>query len=178
MNPRSLMMTNRDIERHYFEQFIKAYKLPNGGAEYADRPDVILRGEQTIGIEITRFYLQPGGSLANEQRQKPFRKGVVSDAHKLHLSAGGKKFELTISFRPDRPITSARRKILPKELAALAATLSNVGTGPLRADLFEGMPEVSYIYLNSKEYADTKWSVPHVRDRIGDNRQGEGVQGR
>lgn len=55
------MKTNRDIERHYFEQFNAAYTLPNGTAEYADRPDVLLRGRRTIGIEMTRFYLQPGG---------------------------------------------------------------------------------------------------------------------
>src|SRR5262249_39848586 len=101
MKPCAPMKTNRDIERHYFEQFCGAYELPDGAPEYADKPDVLLRGERTIGVEITRFYLQPGGSPVSEQRQKPLRKGVVSDAHKLHRSAGGKKFELTISFRPD-----------------------------------------------------------------------------
>ncbi len=162
MNLRPIIKTNRDIERHYFEQFNEAYKLPNDAAEYADRPDVLLRGERTIGIEITRFYLQPGDSPGSEQQQKPRRERVVSDAHKLHRSAGGKKFELTITFDPDRPITSARRKILPKELAAWAATISAAQSGPIDADLFERMPEVSSIYLNSKEYDDAKWSVCQV----------------
>jgi hypothetical protein len=162
MSSRPPMKTNRDIERHYFEQFSNAYRLPDGAWEYADKPDVLLRGERKISIEITRFYLQPGGSPDSEQRQRPLREGVVSDAHKLHHSAGGKKFELTVSFRPDHPVTSARRKSLPKELAALAATLSAAGSGPLNADLFEEMPEVSYIYLNSREYEDAKWSVGQV----------------
>lgn len=156
------MKTNRDIERHYFEQFSAAYNLPNGAPEYADRPDVILKGERTIGIEMTRFYLQHGGSPDSEQQQKPYRERVVSDAHKLHHSTGGKKFELTIKFNPERPITSARRKVLPKELAAFAATLSTDESGAIDADLLEGMPEVSYIYLNSKEYDDAKWRICQV----------------
>jgi hypothetical protein len=162
MNLHPTMKTNRDIERHYFEQFSEAYKLPSGAAEYADRPDVLLKGERTIGIEMTRFYLQPGGSPGSEQQQKPRRQRVVSDAHALHRSAGGKKFELTITFNPDRPITSARRKSLPKELAAFAATISDATSGPIHADLFEGMPEVSSIYLNSKGCDDAKWSVCQV----------------
>jgi hypothetical protein len=155
-------MTNRDIERHYFEQFRGAYGLPNGAAEYADKPDVLLKGKRTIGIEMTRFYLQPGGSPGSEQQQKPRRERVVSDAHELHRDAGRKKFELTITFNPDRPITSARRKLLPKELAALAATLSADRSGPIDADFLGGMPEVHSIYLNGKEYDDAKWRVSQV----------------
>ena len=156
------MKTNRDIERHYFEQFNGAYKLPNGALEYADRPDVLLRGERTIGIELTRFYLQPGSWPGSEQQQKPRRERVVSEAHELHRGAGRRKFELTVSFNPDRPITPARRKILPKELAALAATIAIANSGPIDADLLEGMPEVSSIYLNAKEYDDDKWRVCQV----------------
>jgi hypothetical protein len=162
MNLRPAMKTNRDIERHYFEQFSAAYELPNGAAEYADRPDVLLRGERTIGIELTRFYLQPGGSSGSEQQQKPRRERVVSEAQEIHRRAGGKKFELTITFNPDRPITSARKKNLPKELAALATSFGTANSGPIDADLLEGMPEVSSIYLNSKEYDDSKWSVCQV----------------
>jgi hypothetical protein len=162
MSLRPALKTNRDIERYYFEQFSEAYKLPNGTAEYADRPDVILKGERAIGIEMTSFYLRPGGSSDSEQKQKPRRDGVVSNAHKLHRRAGGKNFELTFEFNPDRPITSARKKILPKELAALAVSINAAESGPIDADLFEGMPEVSSIYLNSKEYENARWSVCQV----------------
>ena len=162
MDLRATMKTNRDIERHYFEQFSAAYELPNGTAEYADRPDVLLRGKRTIGIEMTRFYLQPGGSPDSEQKQRPRREAVVSDAHQLHRGVGGKNFELTITFNPDRPITLARKKILPRELAALAASIGTVNSGPIDVELLEGMPEVCSIYLNSKEYDDAKWSVCQV----------------
>jgi len=160
--PISTMKRNRDIERHYFEQFRAAYRLPNGTVEYADRPDVLLESERTIGIELTRFYLQPGGSSGGEQQQKPRRKRVVSEAQEIHRRAGGKKFELTITFNPGKPITSARKRILPKELAALAASFGTANSGPIDADLLEEMPEVSSIYLNSKEYDDAKWSVCQV----------------
>jgi hypothetical protein len=52
---------------------VGAYRLPNGAAEYADKPDVLLKGERTIGIEITRFYLQPGWSPGSEQQQNSTR---------------------------------------------------------------------------------------------------------
>lgn len=155
-------MKNRDIERHYFEKFSAAYKLPGGAAEYADRPDVLLRGKRTIGIEMTRFYLQPGGSPDSEQKQKPRREAVVSNAHTLHRDTGGRNFELTITFDPGKPITSARKKILPGELAALAASIDTANSGPIDADLLEGMPELSYVYLNSKEYDDAKWRVCQI----------------
>jgi hypothetical protein len=156
-------MTKRDIERHYFEQFRSAYSLPDGAVEYADKPDILIKGDRTIGIEMTRFYLRPGGLIGSEQQQKPRRDRVVSDALDLHRKASGKKFELTISFDPHRPITSARTKRLPKELAALAATLHTSKTGQIDRDLLTGMPEVHSIYLNSKEYDDARWSVCQVR---------------
>lgn len=154
--------TTRDIERRYFDEFSKAYSLPTGTIEYADKPDVVIRGDRTTGIELTRFYLQEGSSLASEQRQKPLREGVVSDAHKLHLYAGGRKFELTIGFDPDRPITPPRRKTLPKELSAFAATISTHPSGPVDPELFQSMPEISTLYLNSKEYDDAKWRLGQV----------------
>jgi len=162
MAPRLPKKTTRDIERHYFAEFSKAYKLPNGTVEYADKPDVLVRGERTTGIELTRFYLQPGGSPGSEQKQKPLREGVVSDAHKLHRNAGGNGFELTIGFETDRPNTPARRKVLPKELTAFAAPIGSNKSGPIGRELFEAMPEISSIYLNSREYDDAKWRVCQV----------------
>lgn len=154
--------TTREIERRYFDEFSKAYSLPAGTIEYGDKPDVVIRGDRTTGIELTRFYLLGGSSFASEQRQKPLRDGVVSDAHQLHSKAGGKKFELTIGFDPDRPITPARRKALPKELSAFAATIGNHPSGSVDRELFQSMPEISTLYLNSKEYDDAKWRLGQV----------------
>jgi hypothetical protein len=155
-------MTNRDIERYYFQQFSEAYELPRGALEYADRPDVLLRGARTIGIEITRFYLQSGRSLSSEQQQRPRRERVVLDAHTLHRAAGGRRVELTITFDASRPITSAKGKTLPKQLAAFTATIGTHESGMVDAERLEEMPEVHSIYVSSKEYDDAKWSVCQV----------------
>jgi hypothetical protein len=70
--------TNRDIEEHYFERFRKAYELPPGVVSYADKPDVLIKGSRTVGIEIANFYLQPGSAPGSEQRQRERRRDVVS----------------------------------------------------------------------------------------------------
>jgi hypothetical protein len=46
------------------------------GKSAGDKPDVTLTGERTIGIEVTRFYLQPGSSPESKQRQRPLRNAV------------------------------------------------------------------------------------------------------
>ena len=71
MSATAARKTTREIERHYFERFRKAYALPAGSVTYGDKPDVTLTGERTIGIEITRFYLRPGSASHSEPRQPP-----------------------------------------------------------------------------------------------------------
>jgi hypothetical protein len=63
--------TTTEIERHYFERFRKAYALQAGSVTYGDKPDVTLTGERTIGIEITRFYLQVGRGPDLGRREIP-----------------------------------------------------------------------------------------------------------
>jgi hypothetical protein len=153
-------MTNRDTERHYFERFQKAYRLPLGEISYADKPDVVVKGARTIGIEITNFYLEPGGEEGSEQRQRPRRYEVASKAHSLYLAAGGKGIELTIGYNPEKPITSLSRKTLPQKIAAFAASVDTQPSGAFYADSFPDMPEIESIWLNSKEGPDAKWVRP------------------
>jgi hypothetical protein len=75
--------TNKEIERDFFERFRRAYTLPAGAVSYGDKPDVTITGERTIGIEITRFYLQSGRDRFSEQQQRPLRSAVVSEAQSL-----------------------------------------------------------------------------------------------
>jgi hypothetical protein len=112
---------NQSIERHYFERFRKAYSLPTGQLGYGDKPDVTLTGERTIGIEVTRFYLQPGSSLESKQRQRPLRDPVVEQAQALYRAQGGKAVELHISFDTPIAITPRRTRKLAQELATLFA---------------------------------------------------------
>jgi hypothetical protein len=152
--------TATEIERHYFERFRKAYALPAGAFTYGDKPDVTLASEQTIGIEITRFYLQPGSAPYSEQRQRPLRTAVLSQAQALYRADGGKKIELTIAFDPAEPITPPRRKKLPAELAALAKRVDNSRTsGEVDRRQFRAMPEIAFVHLNTREYPDAQWRL-------------------
>lgn len=163
MSTRASTKTTHDIERHYFEQFGRAYgRLPDGDIEYGDKPDVLLKGKRTIGIEITRFYLQSGHLPESEQRQRQLRECVMSDAQSLYRAAGGRGIELAVGFNADNAITLPRKKELPTELADLARSIDAQKSGPLDPDLFQGMPEVSYVYLNGREYQDAKWRVSQV----------------
>jgi hypothetical protein len=152
--------TNRDRELHYFEQFRKAYALPPGTVCYADRPDVLVKGIRTTGIEITNFYLEPGSEEGSEQRQRLRRYEVVSEAHRIYRAAAGRGIELTIEFNSAKPITSARKKTLPQKIAAFAASVDTWPSGPFYADSFPEMPEITSIWLSSKEWPDATWARP------------------
>jgi hypothetical protein len=53
----------------------------------------------------------------------------------------------------------ARRKILPEELVAVAATIGANESGQVDRDRLARMPEVRSIYLNGKECDDAKCNV-------------------
>jgi hypothetical protein len=80
--------------------------LPDGISEYGDRPDIILKGERPIGIEITRLYVESGWTDESEQRQSPLREIVVSDAQKLFLAADERGIELYVTFDTKHPVAS------------------------------------------------------------------------
>lgn len=155
--------TTAQIEQHYFEQFRKAFAVPEGSVEYGDKPDVLVKGNVTTGIELTRFYLKPGGLHKSEQQQRPFRERVLSQAQRLHCAATGQNIELSVGFDDRRPIIPARAKVLPGLLAEFTGTIDSSESGPIRRSLFQrSMPEIRSIYLNPKEYDDAKWRVMQV----------------
>src|SRR5262249_35565248 len=114
-------------ERYYFEMFSRDFPLPNGKIEYSDRPDVILRGERTIGIEITKFYLKPGHLSASEQRQRIKRDEVVSTAQRLHREQSGTDVGFSFGFDKNHPI--GNEKTLARSIAGLATVLSHEPPG-------------------------------------------------
>src|SRR5262249_3121206 len=78
----------------------------------------------------------------------------------LYRAAGGKGIELTIEFSCTRPITSESKKSLPRKIAAFAASVDTQPSGPFYPDSFPDMPEISSIWLNSKDWPDPKWVRP------------------
>jgi hypothetical protein len=153
---------NQIIERRYFERFRKAYSLPTGQVGHGDKPDVTLTGERTIGIEVTRFYLQPGSCLESKQQQRPLRDAVVEQAQALYRAQGGKAVELYISFDTSVAITPRRTRKLAQELAGLAKRIDGRPSGEVERAEFETIPEVSFVYFNKEEYPDARWSAGGV----------------
>lgn len=157
--------TKAEIEKHYFEQFANNYTLPNGKIEYGDKPDVRILGEKTIGIEITNLYRQPGTCEESEQRQRPLREGLVSDAQRFYREAGGQNKELIVCFNLEHPINASRqeRLRLSRSLASFAREVDSQPSGEVYRHLYqEVMPEFSFIYLNSTEYSDPVWRIAQV----------------
>src|SRR3989442_1157344 len=116
--------SNQDVERYYFDQFKAHYPLPSGEPEYTDKPDVIVHGHRTLGIEIANLYLADGANHGSEQVQRQIRNTALRLAQIQYLEAGGKKIELTFSFDPTRPISDP--KVLARTLASLAASIEKL----------------------------------------------------
>lgn len=141
--------------------FAKAYKqLPPGEIIYSDKPDVIIKGERKIGIEITNLYLEDGKLPESEQRQRTLRELIVSRAHQKYLKAGGKKFELSFGFDSNIP-TKDRDKLIQK-ITYLAKQLENYKSGEVYKRLYKDIPEIDFLYVNSIEYDKPKWQIYQV----------------
>jgi hypothetical protein len=140
------MTTKQALERFYFERFARTGFLPEGIPEYGDKPDVLWKGERTIGIEITRLHVKSGRLEESEQRQRPLREAVVSGAQKLFRASDGRGIELHVTFEPKHPITPIRRKELPRQLAALARSIDKDGGGQVDCGLLENIPEICRVF--------------------------------
>lgn len=158
MNTRS----NQEIEQYYFEKFCKVYSLPSGKIIYTDRPDVIIEGSRRIGIEITNFYLMKGELIESRQVQSKRRQEVLSKAQQVYLNNAGKKIEISFSFDETHPIRDI--KSLVAKIANLAKHIECFETGEIIKDLYQPIPELSFVYLNNEEYEDPEWRVIQVYD--------------
>lgn len=149
--------SNQDIEQYYFGMFRRDYQLPEGTIVHGDKPDVILEGKRKIGIEITNFFLENGALPESEQVQQKAREAVVSKAQRVYLANGGKRIELSFSF--DKAALVRDQVKLANKIAAVAKNIDGLKTGSIRKDIFKDIPELSFVYLNTKEYEDPKWRV-------------------
>ncbi|HEV2382668.1 MAG TPA: hypothetical protein VG206_23110 [Terriglobia bacterium] len=163
-------MTKQEKERYYFEMFRSDYSLPDGNVEYGDRPDVVLRGDKKIGIEITNLFHQDGSLCESEQRQRILRSEVVSKAHHIYRGRHGRRFKLSFSF--DKAIPIHDPDDLAEKMAKLAASVESKPTGSLWRDVFRHIPELDFIYLNANEYEDSRWRVSqgHTVPRVSVSR--------
>lgn len=151
--------TPRQIEYFYFEQFRKHYSLPESSVEYDDKPDVRLKGERLLGIELARLYLKDGTDSSSEQVQSARRTQVLARAQALHTDHGGRPIELWVDFDPAKPIvdveTSAQR---------LATLAKEFPPGPVQlvGELSGNAEGLRYVYCNGLEYPDAQWRAQQV----------------
>jgi len=164
-------LSNQDIEKYYFEMFRTHYPLPPGTIAYKDAPDVILDGTCKIGIEITNFFLEDGSLPESEQTQKGLREKVVSSAQQAYQAENGRNIEITFGFNKANPIRN--QKTLIANIVQLAKSIQENETGRVRKEIFKAIPELNFVYLNTREYPDAKWRVVQVynvpvmsRDRL------------
>lgn len=157
-------MKNMDIEKSYFEMFRRDYALPDGAIEYGDKPDVILRGTRTVGIEITNFFLENGSRPGSEQIQRGASEAVVAKAQQIFQSRCAGKFELTFGF--DRGVPIRDQDSLAEKIVSMAVQVQFLETGVLPRDIFQHIPELSSAYLNATEYKDARWRICQPFDGV------------
>jgi hypothetical protein len=148
-------LNNSQIEQYYFEQFRNDYPLPEGDIHFTDKPDVIVHSDSSLGIEITNLYIVPGFDPTCEQVQRRRRHQVLKQAQAAFLAGGGKRFELSVDFNPQKPIEKI--KPLSDALCSLAQKLSSAKTGAVSRQQFEHIKALRFVYLNANEYSDATW---------------------
>ena len=153
-------LSNREVERYYFEQFCRDFEMPHGKVNYTDRPDVIVDGPRRVGIEITNLYLEGGNQPESEQVQRRRRNLVLKRAQELFVGAGGPNTELSVGFNPSCPIM---------EIEPVAVALSGLGrkmiglpTQQVARQYYENIPELSFVYHNNTAYSNAEWRLVQV----------------
>lgn len=124
--------------------------------QYGDKPDVIIQGEQRIGVEIANLYRADGHDLSSEQTQRHLREEVLRAAKALYL-AGGKAIELTVAFNPTHPIRD--KKSLASALAAAAKSIDKLPVGPVNRARFHQIPKVG-LSITTRSNILTRFGVP------------------
>jgi hypothetical protein len=158
------MTATQDHKREYFEKCTRDYRLSDGTPEYGDKPDVLFKGAQTIGIEITKFYRDSGHVPSSEQKQKPLRKAVLRGAQKLYRAAGGKQIELQVGFNAKHPVTPSRMKKLPQELAEVAKNIDRDQSGQVNSIHFDHIAEINWVWLTAEDSRNEQWKLVQVHD--------------
>lgn len=153
------VVTKQEVERRYFEQFGFHYQLPPGDVQYSDKPDVIINGPASIGIEIARLYKLDGKEPHSEQQQSPDRMRVLKLAEAAHLAAGGRAIEINVGFNPMHPIKRGRLMSISKALAELALEISENEEPCILRNPAENWPELEFIYHSGKSYKDNAWKL-------------------
>lgn len=153
------MRSHHKIERYYFDKFQDNYQLPEGKIEYSDKPDVIIHGDNLLGIEIVNLYISPRDDDASEQVQHPRRLKILERAQTQYFADRAKRFELSADFNPYKPISFSEIDQIAQELAKLAQCMNNKPSGLISRRSFMHIPQLRSVYINTNEYLYPKWKL-------------------
>nr|WP_314481493.1 hypothetical protein [uncultured Pseudomonas sp.] len=147
------------IERLYFEQFGVHYPLPLGDIQYGDKPDVIINGPASVGIEIARLYKLDGKEPHSEQQQSRDRMRVLKLAEDAHLAAGGRSIEINVGFNPRHPIKRERLRSISAVLADIVSEIARYEEPCTLHSPAEDWPELEFIYHSGQSQRDSSWKL-------------------
>jgi hypothetical protein len=154
MSEKKSKPTAREIERYYFEQFRTLYILPSGEITYCDKPDVIVSGDHTLGVEITSLYIKDGSDCTSEQVQSVRRLEALCKAQVRHREKSGRQIELSVEFDPLHPIFDTESTV--SKLVELAFEIEHEPT-TLQGCLTGNAEGLRFVYHTGQEYPDAKW---------------------
>lgn len=152
-----------EIERNYFGLFIKNYPLPKGKIVYRDKPDLIIKDEQSdqiiLGIEQTCLYLKPGDLPSSEQRQERLRQEIIKQAENQCKTSHCSYPRLSVSFDKQIPIHSKDKTATALKEFCMTLTAEDCAQIP-NNKFKQSLPEVSFIYAQWD--VEAPWQVNQV----------------
>ncbi|WP_223873306.1 hypothetical protein [Burkholderia pseudomallei] len=149
----------KEREWRLFQSFRDDYPELTGIAEASECPDILVRNDRLVGVEMTELHLVDGNLPKSERQQKSRRERVVCRAQELHMGTGGRPIELTVGFDPTWPLkNNADIEALAVGVAEVASHIQLGQPGLIDALTFEHLDCVSFLYL-SGEYVNPRWKV-------------------
>lgn len=160
-------LTNREIERHYFDKFSRVYPLPPGTIVHKDKPDILLLGEKKIGVEITQFFKEIGSHQGSEQQQIMLREASIRQAQVEFKRINSSPIHLSFSFDVSVPIKN--KSDFAKRVTDFALTIASsedrhrkflygADDGRISPHLYtERLPELSMVYV--ADVSGSTWGI-------------------
>jgi hypothetical protein len=149
--------SQREAEQRDFEAFARDYPIPSGRIEYADKPDVLIHGNRTIGVELANLHKVDGANPASEKVQGLRRTEVIEIAEQRYRDQSHRSIELWVDFDPEHPIANVSKTA--DALLGIATRIAGETDGHQSFSSFEECPEIRFLFHNGKEYADAKWRL-------------------
>ena len=97
------IMANKELERWYLERFILTCPdFPAGEIKPSEQPDFLVGGKDTtVGIELTRFFVEHRSDERPRQEQESLRSRVLEEADRIHAAQDPRYVHVNVLFSLD-----------------------------------------------------------------------------